>query len=508
MSFVNYKCLMFRFFNIKLFFLLSSPVIIFAGNNLSVRCNKPSINNNRNNYESLRSDFEKRFMESIGSKRRINGYSFAKDKSTHEVIHMTRVSKVSKYVHTYVNNNNSTQSRKLTYALKTPNKCVSFINDAYCFRLNANRLFPRTYYVSSDRLECGFDNVGLRCIKKMSVILMEYYEKRDLLCFLREVVKRRWYTETACCYFGGQILNALQYMHRLKILHADIKPSNIFIDEYLNVMLADFSVSIPYKDSSFISQYSRRKLKVHGDNIIVLERNAIGTTEYMSPEILLGMPFHYKSIEKIDVFSFGVLMYYLASGEYPFKIFDLCSNLGDSATVEKIKEIFKKGADFESLKKEHNCSCVFIDVIKKCLQFDINERPTIDDLANHPFFSILHPLIKDEREKIYNANHFLIYMITDMFCSYYSEVDKLKDKYFNDKNSENVCEIKEKGDVSNVISSVKNKNNIKVRKNVISSVKNKQNIKVRKLVSIGRLTKYEGNKSNTIKIIGRKRKRK
>ena len=43
---------------------------------------------------------------------------------------------------------------------------------------------------------------------------------------------------------------------------------------------------------------------------------------------------------------------------------------------------------------------------------------------------------------------------------------------------------------------------------VISSVKNKQNIKVRKLVSIGRLTKYEGNKSNTIKMIGRKRKRK
>ena len=184
MSFVNYKCLMFRFFNIKLFFSLSSPVIIFAGNNLSVKYNKPSINNNRNNYEYLRSDFEKRFMESIGSKRMINGYSFDKDKSTHEVIHMTRVSKVSKYVHTYVNKNNSTESCELTYALKTPNRGVSFINDAYCFRLNANRLFPRTYCVSGDRLEYGVDIGGSRRIEKMSVILMEYYKKRDLIYFL------------------------------------------------------------------------------------------------------------------------------------------------------------------------------------------------------------------------------------------------------------------------------------------------------------------------------------
>ena len=506
MSFVNYKCLMFRFFNIKLFFLLSSPVIIFAGNNLSVKYNKPSINNNQNNYESLRSDFEKRFMEDFGSKTGINGYFFSNDESTHEVISMTRVSKVSKYVHTYVNKNDNTQSRKLDYAIKTPNRGVRFVNDAYCFRLIANRFFPRTYYVSGDRLECGVDAYGSRCITKMSVILMKYYEKRDLIYFSREVLKRKTYTETACCYFGGQILNALQYMHRLKILHADIKPSNIFIDEYLNVMLADFSVSIPYKDSSFISQYSRGDLSVYLDNIKVSKRNSIGTTEYMSPEILLGIPFPYKSIEKIDVFSFGVLMYYLASGEYPFKIFDLCSNLGDSATVKEIERIFKEDANFKLL--EDNCSCVFIDVIKKCLQFDINKRPTIDDLANHPFFSILYPLLKDEREKMYNANKFLIYMITDMFRPYDTKIAELNDKYFNDKNSENVCEIKEKGDVSNVISSGNNKNKIKVRKNVISSGNNKNKIKVRKLVSIGRAPKYEENKSNTIKMIGRKCKRK
>ena len=74
--------------------------------------------------------------------------------------------------------------------------------------------------------------------------VLEYGKNGDLEFFVRNLLKRLIISETAVNYFGKQILDGLEYIHRkCKIVHMDIKPGNILIDSGLSAKIADFSVS-------------------------------------------------------------------------------------------------------------------------------------------------------------------------------------------------------------------------------------------------------------------------
>ncbi len=92
-----------------------------------------------------------------------------------------------------------------------------------------------------------------------------------------------------------QILKGYNQLNMKNIIHRDIKLSNILLDENLNVKIADFGLSIIYNDK----QLSDLKC---------------GTIMYKSPELIKSESYTYK----IDIWSLGVLLYFLLFDRYPF----------------------------------------------------------------------------------------------------------------------------------------------------------------------------------------------
>ena len=106
------------------------------------------------------------------------------------------------------------------------------------------------------------------------------------------------FTEKDAAKIMKQILEAVNYLHFHGVCHRDLKPENILLssmDEYSQLKLIDFGLS--------------KVLKTIDSNI----KGEVGTLYYMAPEVFLG---NYN--EKCDVWSCGVILYIILSGNPPF----------------------------------------------------------------------------------------------------------------------------------------------------------------------------------------------
>ncbi len=94
-----------------------------------------------------------------------------------------------------------------------------------------------------------------------------------------------------------QICSALQFAHERNVVHRDIKPANIMITGDDVVKVTDFG-------TAKILQYGTAQQTAH----------VVGTPSYMSPEQVKGKPVDGRS----DIFSVGVMLYEMISGQKPF----------------------------------------------------------------------------------------------------------------------------------------------------------------------------------------------
>ncbi len=97
--------------------------------------------------------------------------------------------------------------------------------------------------------------------------------------------------------FAKQICRGLLYAHRQGIIHRDIKPHNILITRDGNCLISDFGIAQIFRESR-----------------ITVTGMAVGTPEYMSPEQARGD----KLDNQTDIYSLGVLMYEMLTGQPPF----------------------------------------------------------------------------------------------------------------------------------------------------------------------------------------------
>ncbi|MGC8737706.1 MAG: protein kinase domain-containing protein [Candidatus Hydrogenedens sp.] len=128
-------------------------------------------------------------------------------------------------------------------------------------------------------------------------LVMEYVHGKNLDRFIRDnpslsLVER--------IDIGVQIAEALYLAHQAEIVHRDVKPANILVDENGVVKLTDFNLA-RLRDTSLTP--------------LTGEHNVLGTPAYMSPEQCLGK----EASPQSDIYSLGVVLYFLFTGTLPFE---------------------------------------------------------------------------------------------------------------------------------------------------------------------------------------------
>jgi len=134
---------------------------------------------------------------------------------------------------------------------------------------------------------------------------------RDYLAFeylagggLDQLPAKRAPTAAELIDWGLTIAEALAFAHAKGIVHRDLKPANVMLSELGRPKLLDFG----------LAKVLRQEEDEGDTSLLTREGDVLGTPAYMSPEQALGRAVDVRS----DVFSFGTLLYRLASGGEPF----------------------------------------------------------------------------------------------------------------------------------------------------------------------------------------------
>ncbi|CDP20472.1 unnamed protein product [Coffea canephora] len=207
------------------------------------------------------------------------------------------------------------------------------------------------------------------CIDKEERLLVyEYLPNNSLDSVLFDTAKRNILDWKRRLKIIEGVAQGLLYLHkysRLKIIHRDLKTSNVLLDADLNPIISDFGTARIFGEN-----------EMRGSTM-----NIVGTCGYMSPEYAMDGVYS----EKSDVFSFGVMILEIITGKKNTSFYDsdrhlnLIGHVWDLWTEGRISEITDSCLD-ETVSTSEALKYVHVGLL--CVQKNAADRPTMSDVVS------------------------------------------------------------------------------------------------------------------------------
>ena len=225
-------------------------------------------------------------------------------------------------------------------------------------------------------------------VSKGNFFLVFEYVEKNLLEVLEE--SPRGLSPKLIRSLVFQMCKAVDYLHKNNMIHRDVKPENLLIDENLNLKLCDFGFA--------------RKVKLNkNNNNIDTMTDYVATRWYRSPELLLSGGIYGP---EVDYWAIGCIMGELADGNPMFPgedevdqldcIIKILGNLPESLVNMYYENPIYNGKELLKIKKPETLekrylgilSPTAIDFMKGLLELDPNKRLNGENVFKHKYFSI------------------------------------------------------------------------------------------------------------------------
>ena len=186
-------------------------------------------------------------------------------------------------------------------------------------------------------------------------IILELCKNKSLFDYLIQRKRKRGkLTEIEVKCFIFQLLQGLKCLHQNKVIHRDLKPNNLLLDDKNELKIGDFGLVVQ------LTNEKERKFEKWG------------TYNYMAPEIFENNGKGYSF--EVDIWSVGIIMYQLLTGKHLF------NGENNNEIQKKILSFQPENLDVSGL------SPTAADLIKQILVKDPKKRPGISQIVYHYFF--------------------------------------------------------------------------------------------------------------------------
>ncbi|XP_064202990.1 rho-associated protein kinase 1 [Anguilla rostrata] len=188
-------------------------------------------------------------------------------------------------------------------------------------------------------------------------MVMEYMPGGDLVNLMSNYdVPEKW-----ARFYTAEVVLALDGIHSMGFIHRDVKPDNMLLDKAGHLKLADFGTC----------------MKMNKDGMVRCD-TAVGTPDYISPEVLKSQGGDGYYGRECDWWSVGVFLYEMLVGDTPFYADSL---VGTYSKIMNHKNALTFPDDSEISKDAKNLICAFLTDREVRLG-----RNGVDEIKRHPFF--------------------------------------------------------------------------------------------------------------------------
>ena len=264
--------------------------------------------------------------------------------------------------------------------------------------------------------------------EKYYYMIMDYCKGGELFDY---IVKKGRLNEEETSFFFYQIINGLEYIHSKNIVHRDLKPENLLLTDKNKLKIIDFGLS--------------NYFNLNKENKTNLLKTPCGSPCYAAPEMVSGNKYNGF---KTDIWAIGIVLYAMIVGYLPFE---------DSDNDILFQKILDCDIEFPEFLNE-----LSIDIIKKILNSNCDERYSISDIKRHQFYlngKKIYESIFGNDEQNYNNNNRI-----NTFNRKISAGNIINIKYNNHYTENNIYDVHNNKNVMNTINKNSSLNDGKVIK--------------------------------------------